>query len=163
VLKLQAEIHETIAKAEAAGEEGDVDEAQDLMDKAEVRGAHVVAGGMTSEADVAAWGLLSFQELKKQKAELQGKIVADAVAKGLSNGSSGKAQHSHDWLVCPWAHALTYCVCVGSGMLQLPPGADVNQKLRVCEICGAFLSISDNDRRLADHFGGQAPLASTIT
>lgn len=31
---------------------------------------------------------------------------------------------------------------------------DVNQKLRVCEVCGAFLSISDNDRRLADHFGG---------
>ena len=33
---------------------------------------------------------------------------------------------------------------------------DVNQKLRVCEVCGAFLSISDNDRRLADHFGGES-------
>lgn len=29
------------------------------------------------------------------------------------------------------------------------------QKLRVCEVCGAFLSLYDNDRRLADHFGGK--------
>eukprot|EP00270_Netrium_digitus_P014751 TRINITY_DN5084_c0_g1_i1.p1 TRINITY_DN5084_c0_g1~~TRINITY_DN5084_c0_g1_i1.p1 ORF type:complete len:474 (+),score=122.60 TRINITY_DN5084_c0_g1_i1:148-1569(+) len=30
-----------------------------------------------------------------------------------------------------------------------------DQKLRVCDICGAFLSIYDSDRRLADHFGGK--------
>ncbi|CAA6663875.1 unnamed protein product [Spirodela intermedia] len=29
-----------------------------------------------------------------------------------------------------------------------------DQKLRLCDICGAFLSVYDNDRRLADHFGG---------
>ncbi|KAJ3083543.1 splicing factor [Quaeritorhiza haematococci] len=29
------------------------------------------------------------------------------------------------------------------------------QKLRVCEICSAYLSIFDSDRRLADHFGGK--------
>lgn len=28
-------------------------------------------------------------------------------------------------------------------------------KLRVCDICGAYLSILDSDRRLADHFGGK--------
>lgn len=27
------------------------------------------------------------------------------------------------------------------------------QKLRACEVCGAFLSMYDNDRCLADHFG----------
>lgn len=27
------------------------------------------------------------------------------------------------------------------------------QKLRVCEVCGAHLSVYDSDRRLADHFG----------
>ena len=31
-------------------------------------------------------------------------------------------------------------------------------KLRVCEICAAYLSIFDNDRRLADHFGGKMHL-----
>jgi len=29
------------------------------------------------------------------------------------------------------------------------------QKLRVCDICGAYLSVYDSDRRLADHFGGK--------
>ncbi|XP_013616212.1 PREDICTED: U1 snRNP-associated protein usp106-like isoform X1 [Brassica oleracea var. oleracea] len=33
-----------------------------------------------------------------------------------------------------------------------------DQKLRLCDICGAFLSIYDNDRRLADHFGGKLHL-----
>eukprot|EP00735_Rhodelphis_limneticus_P010480 TRINITY_DN3225_c0_g1::TRINITY_DN3225_c0_g1_i1::g.29754::m.29754 TRINITY_DN3225_c0_g1::TRINITY_DN3225_c0_g1_i1::g.29754 ORF type:complete len:346 (-),score=34.76,sp/Q9NQ29/LUC7L_HUMAN/38.82/1e-46,LUC7/PF03194.10/1.2e-73,Laminin_II/PF06009.7/0.17,SlyX/PF04102.7/5.2e+02,SlyX/PF04102.7/2.3,SlyX/PF04102.7/7.5e+03,Med9/PF07544.8/0.2,Med9/PF07544.8/2.9e+03 TRINITY_DN3225_c0_g1_i1:285-1322(-) len=33
-----------------------------------------------------------------------------------------------------------------------------NQKLRVCDICGAFLSILDSDKRLADHFGGKLHL-----
>lgn len=30
-----------------------------------------------------------------------------------------------------------------------------DQKLRLCDICGAFLSVYDSDRRLADHFGGK--------
>lgn len=34
-------------------------------------------------------------------------------------------------------------------------GASGTQKLRVCDICGAYLSILDSDRRLADHFGGK--------
>lgn len=34
-------------------------------------------------------------------------------------------------------------------------GASGHQKLRVCDICGAYLSILDSDRRLADHFGGK--------
>ena len=33
-----------------------------------------------------------------------------------------------------------------------------NQKLRVCSMCGAFLSIFNIDRRLADHFGGKLHL-----
>ncbi|KAI9907613.1 hypothetical protein PsorP6_004645 [Peronosclerospora sorghi] len=32
---------------------------------------------------------------------------------------------------------------------------NVNQKLRVCDVCGAFLSIFDSDQRLADHFAGK--------
>ncbi|KAJ7973645.1 Luc7-related [Quillaja saponaria] len=33
-----------------------------------------------------------------------------------------------------------------------------DQKLRVCDICGAFLSVYDSDRRLSDHFGGKLHL-----
>lgn len=38
---------------------------------------------------------------------------------------------------------------------SLPVTTTQQQKLRVCEICGAYLSLYDNDRRLADHFGGK--------
>lgn len=39
-------------------------------------------------------------------------------------------------------------------------GASGHQKLRVCDICGAYLSILDSDRRLADHFGGKVSWGS---
>lgn len=38
---------------------------------------------------------------------------------------------------------------------SIAPTTNQQQKLRVCEICAAFLSLYDNDRRLADHFGGR--------
>ena len=36
-----------------------------------------------------------------------------------------------------------------------PASSYQQQKLRVCEVCSAYLGIHDNDRRLADHFGGK--------
>ncbi|GKV45634.1 hypothetical protein SLEP1_g52696 [Rubroshorea leprosula] len=33
-----------------------------------------------------------------------------------------------------------------------------DQKLQVCDICGAFFSVYDSDRLLADHFGGKLHL-----
>jgi hypothetical protein len=40
-------------------------------------------------------------------------------------------------------------------------GASGHQKLRVCDVCGAYLSVLDSDRRLADHFGGKVCLRFT--
>ena len=37
----------------------------------------------------------------------------------------------------------------------IPSAAIQQQKLRLCADCGAYLGIHDNDRRLADHFGGK--------
>ncbi|KAF2734427.1 LUC7-domain-containing protein [Polyplosphaeria fusca] len=37
-------------------------------------------------------------------------------------------------------------------------GPSGHQKLQVCEVCGAYLSRLDNDRRLADHFYGKLHL-----
>ncbi|CAN0037700.1 unnamed protein product [Choristocarpus tenellus] len=34
-------------------------------------------------------------------------------------------------------------------------GNATQQKLRVCDICGALLSIFDSNDRLAEHFGGK--------
>ncbi|CAH1794880.1 unnamed protein product [Owenia fusiformis] len=41
---------------------------------------------------------------------------------------------------------------------SMPASTYQQQKLRVCEICSAYLGIHDNDRRLADHFGGKLHL-----
>lgn len=40
-------------------------------------------------------------------------------------------------------------------LVKINSGADDHQKLQVCDVCGAYLSKLDNDRRLADHFGGK--------
>lgn len=41
---------------------------------------------------------------------------------------------------------------------SIPTSNFQKQKLRVCEVCSAYLGIYDNDRRLADHFGGKLHL-----
>merc|ERR1712126_703333 len=40
----------------------------------------------------------------------------------------------------------------------MPASSYQQQKLRVWEVCSAYLGIHDNDRRLADHFGGKLHL-----
>jgi RNA-binding protein Luc7-like 2 len=42
-----------------------------------------------------------------------------------------------------------------SGEAAAARGGGNKQRLRVCDICGAFLSLNDSDDRLADHFGGR--------
>ncbi|XP_055085781.1 putative RNA-binding protein Luc7-like 1 isoform X2 [Periophthalmus magnuspinnatus] len=41
---------------------------------------------------------------------------------------------------------------------SMPASSYQQQKLRVCEVCSAYLGLHDNDRRLADHFGGKLHL-----
>jgi hypothetical protein len=41
---------------------------------------------------------------------------------------------------------------------SIPASSYQQQKLRVCEVCSAYLGIHDNDIRLADHFGGKLHL-----
>ena len=40
-------------------------------------------------------------------------------------------------------------------MTDVSGASTTNQKLQVCDVCSAYLSKLDNDRRLADHFGGK--------
>ncbi|XP_010549769.1 PREDICTED: putative RNA-binding protein Luc7-like 1 isoform X1 [Tarenaya hassleriana] len=47
---------------------------------------------------------------------------------------------------------------VDSGKYTAADVRITDQKLRLCDICGAFLSVYDSDRRLADHFGGKLHL-----
>lgn len=45
---------------------------------------------------------------------------------------------------------------------SIPASSYQQQKLRVCEVCSAYLGIHDNDVRLADHFGGKLHLGRTF-
>ena len=44
---------------------------------------------------------------------------------------------------------------------SIPASSYQQQKLRVCEVCSAYLGIHDNDVRLADHFGGKLHLGES--
>lgn len=41
---------------------------------------------------------------------------------------------------------------------SMPSSLLQQQRLRVCEVCSSYLGLHDNDRRLADHFGGKLHL-----
>ena len=45
---------------------------------------------------------------------------------------------------------------------SMPASTYQQQKLRVCEVCSAYLGIHDNDIRLADHFGGKLHLGFMV-
>lgn len=40
----------------------------------------------------------------------------------------------------------------------MPASTYQQQKLRVCDVCSAYLGLHDNDTRLADHFAGKLHL-----
>lgn len=91
VHSLAEEIGKKLAKAEALGEAGEVEDSMELM---------------------------------KEIDELRGKKI--------------KAEHEY--------------------RTSMPASTYQQQKLRVCEVCSAYLGIHDNDIRLADHFGGKLHL-----
>lgn len=100
IFRLSNDINRVIVEVERAGEEGDIDTAQQLF------------------AQVDSW--------TRERDELVTRIM-DTKKTALLRG-----------------------------------GADVNDKLRVCDVCGAYLSIYDSDKRLADHFLGKLHLGFQV-
>jgi len=83
-----------------------------------------------------------------------GKLLAEAEKAGME-GEVGKSQE-----ILKDVEALkeekrqaeqNYRNSMPSSLLQ-------QQRLRVCEVCSSYLGLHDNDRRLADHFGGKLHL-----
>ncbi|BGP13892.1 hypothetical protein JCM10213_002532 [Rhodosporidiobolus nylandii] len=96
--------------------------------------------------------------LMREVGELEGAYQA-AMAEVEQLGSQGKVEESMTQLTK--AEALKAEKQEKERELQHitdTAGASGHQKLRVCDICGAYLSILDSDRRLADHFGGKMHL-----
>ncbi|OQR90192.1 RNA-binding protein Luc7-like 2-like isoform X1 [Thraustotheca clavata] len=112
-------------------------EIAELMQKAE-------DAGNEGEVDLSLKLMAQIEVLKQKKAAMQG------VTPSASASTSGEA------IISEYDIAQL-------NLMQVLPGnplamTNVNQKLRVCDMCGAFLSIFDSDRRLADHFGGKLHL-----
>ncbi|POY70605.1 hypothetical protein BMF94_6383 [Rhodotorula taiwanensis] len=96
--------------------------------------------------------------LMREVGEIEGAYQA-AMADVETLGSQGKVEESMTQLTK--AEALKTEKLEKERELQQltdTAGASGHQKLRVCDICGAYLSILDSDRRLADHFGGKMHL-----
>ncbi|BGP37973.1 splicing factor [Rhodotorula kratochvilovae] len=96
--------------------------------------------------------------LMREVGEIEGAYQA-AMAEVEMLGSQGKVEESMTQLTK--AEALKAEKLEKERELQQltdTAGASGQQKLRVCDICGAYLSILDSDRRLADHFGGKMHL-----
>lgn len=73
-------------------------------------------------------------------------------AKAEELGEQGKINESME--VFAQAEELKRKQAAG-GEQSSASGNNTQQQLRVCDVCGAFLSIFDSNRRLADHFGGK--------
>ncbi|RLN73931.1 hypothetical protein BBJ28_00004463 [Nothophytophthora sp. Chile5] len=100
----------------------------------------VKEAGNEGEVERSIELMQKIEELKRVKAELLGPGDGGAAEKKTCVGTGMKRERSK--LLVDNPLALT----------------NVNYKLRVCDVCGAFLSIFDSDRRLADHFGGKLHL-----
>ncbi|GAB9467860.1 Rna-binding protein luc7-like 2-like isoform x1 [Globisporangium polare] len=140
VLEITAEIQEVMLKAEEAGNEGEVDLSMELMEKVE--------------------------ELKQKKATAQANAMLVSFRSETAGGSAGADEENPSVSSTDGDSENSGAKeneSIGKSLPDVLSGnplasANVNQKLRVCDVCGAFLSIFDSDRRLADHFGGKLHL-----
>ncbi|TYZ68040.1 hypothetical protein PybrP1_011783 [[Pythium] brassicae (nom. inval.)] len=124
-------------------------EIQSVLRRAEEAGAYVLCCLEGTDGDVElALGLLdTVEELKTKMAMAQANAMLTSFR--AETGSAAAAKGGRGGPESPRTDAED----------DRKDGAlAVNQKLRVCDVCGAFLSIFDSDRRLADHFGGKLHL-----
>lgn len=79
--------------------------------------------------------------------EIESLLRADEVSQAMIQGTKLQAAQEKRQEVAKRVKSITENV-----------GQSAQQKLQVCEVCGAYLSRLDTDRRLADHFLGKVHL-----
>jgi RNA-binding protein Luc7-like 2 len=160
LVKIVSEVERKIARSQARLEEQDgapapsllldvdnckevvaiTDEMQRVLEQAE-------EAGMQGQVDLSVELMAKVDELQTQRTEAQAAAMVRSfrpAAPPVENTGDGVPQPTDD-------------DADGAGLTPAQQ-QNVNQKLRVCDVCGAFLSIFDSDRRLADHFGGKLHL-----
>lgn len=87
-----------------------------------------------------------------------GEQIGTLMAKAEEVGAAGEVEESMKMLEEVEQLKLKKQAAETDFRNSMPASSYQQQKLRVCEVCGAYLGIHDNDRRLADHFGGKLHL-----
>eukprot|EP01038_Epipyxis_sp_PR26KG_P007236 gene7236-9867_t len=85
------------------------------------------------------------------------KVIADAeeaVDMGDIDGAQELILNKYDDLLKEKAGVLNRLAEQKKDLMKRT-GADTYKKLRVCDVCGSYLSIFDSDKRLQDHFMGK--------
>ncbi|OMP05971.1 hypothetical protein COLO4_08422 [Corchorus olitorius] len=115
---------------------------------------------LEGKTDLKIRALEEVEELRTKRADKQ-EMINEKLKKAEDLGEKGMVDEAQKAL--EEAEALKKLPARQEPVLDSSKytAADVritDQKLRVCDICGAFLSVYDSDRRLADHFGGKLHL-----
>ncbi|KAJ4460231.1 putative LUC7 related protein [Paratrimastix pyriformis] len=138
--ELSLKINELMEQAEKMGEEGRVSESMQLMQQVE--------------------------DLKRQKDAANSMAAVRVMVVGPAssdsrNANGDKVRPAEGMLASP-CPVVSECPFSDPGIDPATPTTfgttQQAQKLRVCEVCGALLSLTETDRRLADHFGGKLHL-----
>ncbi|XP_053387127.1 putative RNA-binding protein Luc7-like 2 isoform X2 [Mercenaria mercenaria] len=87
-----------------------------------------------------------------------GEEIGTKLARAEASGAEGKVEESMQLLNEVEELKKRKSLAEQEYKNSMPASSYQQQKLRVCEICSAYLGIHDNDRRLADHFGGKLHL-----
>lgn len=95
---------------------------------------------------------------KAEKVHELAEKIGQALAKAERLGEEGKVEESMELMSEIDALRKEKSAAEADYRGSIPAAAYQQQKLRVCEVCCAYLGINDNDRRLADHFGGKLHL-----
>jgi len=95
---------------------------------------------------------------KAEKVHGLGEAIGKKLAEAEEAGAQGKVDESMKLMEEVEDFRKKKFVAEQEYRNSMPASSYQQQKLRVCEICSAYLGIHDNDRRLADHFGGKLHL-----
>ncbi|BFZ03104.1 hypothetical protein BsWGS_06143 [Bradybaena similaris] len=95
---------------------------------------------------------------KAEQIHVLGEQIGTLMAKAEEIGAAGEVDQSMKMLEEVEALKMKKMQAENELRNSMPASSYQQQKLRVCEVCGAYLGIHDNDRRLADHFGGKLHL-----
>ncbi len=156
VHELNEEIGKLLAKAEQLGAEGNVDEAQTVLQEVEKVRTKKKDAEVRQHTILFICKILNVTITKCDVTLLIFYNLSNSSEFVVFSGCFSDMAINKNKLLLASSFALFYLQ--EEYRNSMPASSFQQQKLRVCEVCSAYLGLHDNDRRLADHFGGKLHL-----